>query len=489
MKSAYLYVRVSTDEQKRKGYSLPEQEDRLLKYCESNTIHIKGIYREDFSAKNFNRPEWKKLLLQIKKERSKEENTILFIKWDRFSRNIQYAYEMIGILRKHNTRAMAIDQPVDLDIPESSVMLAVYLSVPEAENTRRALNTANGMRRARLMGRHPNKAPMGFMNLTAIDGRKIISLKQPEANIIRWIFLQLAKNIYTISEVRRMAINKGLLCSSSYFFRLIRNPVYCGLIPVIVNDEEEKLIKGNHEALISVSTFNEVQKVINTKRKVSSRSEDLKAAFYLTGFLICPQCGKKLCGSFSKGSSKKYPYYHCRAKCKTRISSVLLNYNYEINIRRLMLSEKSIPLFDAILDDANLNTSKRQCLSERAIVLGELAKQQSALSKARKMYIEDMFKLDDYREFKKEYLANTTTLKTQLDDILDRLNTINLQRQLDHGSFVKIFRNYKLLTTEDKRHLIKLIPPAKVDFLTGELTLDLSESLSKILMLKKNVNQ
>lgn len=56
MKSAYLYVRVSTDEQKRKGYSLPEQEDRLLKYC-NNNIEVKGIYGEDFSAKNFNRPE------------------------------------------------------------------------------------------------------------------------------------------------------------------------------------------------------------------------------------------------------------------------------------------------------------------------------------------------------------------------------------------------------------------------------------------------
>ncbi len=62
MKTAYLYVRVSTDEQKRKGHSLPEQEDRLLKYCRYNNIEVKDIYREDFSAKNFNRPEWKKLI-------------------------------------------------------------------------------------------------------------------------------------------------------------------------------------------------------------------------------------------------------------------------------------------------------------------------------------------------------------------------------------------------------------------------------------------
>ncbi|MGB6093340.1 MAG: recombinase family protein [Moheibacter sp.] len=127
MKTAYLYVRVSTDEQKRKGYSLPEQEDRLLKYCEYNNIEVKGIYREDFSAKTFNRPEWKKLIAVIK-SKSKEDKNILFIKWDRFSRNIEYAYEMMGLLRKYKTTAMAIDQPLDFSVPESTVMLAVCLS-------------------------------------------------------------------------------------------------------------------------------------------------------------------------------------------------------------------------------------------------------------------------------------------------------------------------------------------------------------------------
>ena len=74
---------------KTKRLPLPEQEDRLLKYCNHNDIKVKGIYREDFSAKNFNRPERKKLIAMVKKKSSHEENNILFIKWDRFSRNIR----------------------------------------------------------------------------------------------------------------------------------------------------------------------------------------------------------------------------------------------------------------------------------------------------------------------------------------------------------------------------------------------------------------
>jgi DNA invertase Pin-like site-specific DNA recombinase len=40
MESAYLYIRVSTDEQKRKGYSLPEQEDQLLMIGEGIQNHF-----------------------------------------------------------------------------------------------------------------------------------------------------------------------------------------------------------------------------------------------------------------------------------------------------------------------------------------------------------------------------------------------------------------------------------------------------------------
>ena len=64
-----------------------EQEARLLKYCNFNNIEVKGIYREYHSAKNFNRPEWKELFLEVKKKSAGDDKNILFTKWNRFSRN------------------------------------------------------------------------------------------------------------------------------------------------------------------------------------------------------------------------------------------------------------------------------------------------------------------------------------------------------------------------------------------------------------------
>lgn len=483
MNSAYLYVRVSTDEQKRKGYSLPEQEDRLLKYCEYNNMRVKGIFREDYSAKSFNRPEWKSLVSLIKKERRTEENIILFVKWDRFSRNIQNAYEMIGILRKHNTSVMAIDQPVDLTIPESSVMLAVYLSVPEAENIRRALNTANGIRRAKQMGRYPNKAPIGFVNLTTPDGKKFIAPKQPEAQIIKWVFQQLAKNAQKHEEIRTMANIKGLGCTISNFSKFIRNPIYCGLINIKMNANEYQTVKGIHEPLISEALFYEVQEIINTKRKNNRKRDELRAMFFLTGYLICPICDNKIYGSFSSGSrGKRYAYYHCYRKCKARIGASKLNDSYQSKLQQLELKEGVLELFRHILKNWNTDTQRSRFLKERNLILKQLGEEEDLLSRARKLFVDNLLKFDDFREMKNEYQKNSLCLKSELESVMTKLKSIDRQHQFKDMSLINIFQGYNNLDVADKKHLVNLIPPIAPDFKTGTISLEMNSTLSKILV-------
>ncbi|MEJ5049367.1 recombinase family protein [Chryseobacterium culicis] len=486
MKTAYLYVRVSTDEQKRKGYSLPEQEDRLLKYCKYNNIEVKGIYREDYSAKNFNRPKWKELFSEIKKKSSGEDKNILFIKWDRFSRNVEYAYEMIGKLRKYKTTAMAIDQPIDFSVPESTVMLAVYLAVPEAENTRRAQNTLNGIRRAKLMGRYPNKAPIGFINVTLIDGKKAIVPKEPEAEIIKWTFNKVAQNDHKISEINRMANDKGLICSRSHFFRILRNPIYCGLIAIKLNSNEKQMIKGLHEPLISESLFYQVQSIINTKRKITAKRDDLKEMFFLRGFLTCPVCGQKLTGSFSKGKQKRYPYYHCQGGCSTRIGAILLNECYQRKLQQLVLSNTSIELFNKVLEDHNIRTQKASYLYAQQILGRKIKEERLTLSQGRKLFIAGIFKIDDYYELKKESQLNTKNIKKEDRDINLKLRIIDKMNQMEDKIFVDLFQKFSEFDISDKKHLVNLFPPINIDYKTGDLSLDLNPAFSKILSKKRN---
>lgn len=76
-------------------------------------------------------------------------DSVLFLKWDRFSRNAGDSYAMLATLQKLGIGAQAIEQPLDLSVPENKMMLAIYLAMPEVENLRRGLNVKTGTIRAR----------------------------------------------------------------------------------------------------------------------------------------------------------------------------------------------------------------------------------------------------------------------------------------------------------------------------------------------------
>jgi len=112
---------------------------------------------------------------------------LLFIKWDRFSRNATESYEMLKMLKLVEVEAQAIEQPLDLNIPENKLMLALYLASPEVENDRRALNVSVGMRRAAKEGRWVVKAPLGYSNKRDENNRPVI-VHSKYADCIRQAF-------------------------------------------------------------------------------------------------------------------------------------------------------------------------------------------------------------------------------------------------------------------------------------------------------------
>jgi len=492
MKSAYLYVRVSTDEQMRKGYSLPEQEERLLKYCELNQIIVKGIFREDFSAKDFNRPKWKELIKILKSNRKRPAENILFIKWDRFSRNIEYAYQMLGILRGLNTKPFAIDQPIDFDVPESIVMLAVYLSIPEAENNRRGRNASDGMRRARKMGRWPGRAPMGYINQSTQEGRKIMKPKQPQADLIKWAFEQFATGTYSINQVRMMTVQKGFQCSKNNFWKILHNPIYCGIITVkATKDEDIQYIKGIHKPIISESLYRKVQLLLKSKRKQRESKLQMKYQFSLRGFINCPFCGRTLTGSTSQGKHKKYSNYHCNtSKCKGRFRTEFLENSYESLLKKITLLPNVYELFDLILEDENIFTARREALNEKKDVLTEISQNKELLAKARRYLLAGKIDFEDFREMKKEHNEITYNLNERLQHLTQKLNVGFYQhREIWTKDHINIFQVYNIQDFVGKRHIASMFTPSQINISTKEFeTIQINPILKKVTMYDGIIN-
>lgn len=372
MPAVYLYIRVSTDEQAVKGYSQRSQLERLVRYCKSNNLNITETIFEDYSAKTFNRPAWNKLMTKIKSQKN-SPCMILFTFWDRFSRNITDAYLMLEKLRKIGVSLQAIDQQIDFSITESKIILAIYLATSEVENDKRSRNVSLGMQKARLEGRWINKAPLGYRNKTTTDGQKYISQYDPEAFLIREVFEEIIKERFSLSEIHKQATSKGLKCSLSAFYRLVRNPIYCGQIKIPESENEKsKVINGLHTGIISVSLFERVQKILGGKNNSNfvKRKKVLNENFILRGILLCPICGKTLTASSSQGRNRKYYYYHCTGKCKYHIRTDYLNKSFLLFLQKEQIDVSFLKIGDDFLKE--IDRGRREAYKSKKREIGKV---------------------------------------------------------------------------------------------------------------------
>jgi site-specific DNA recombinase len=424
---AYLYIRVSTDEQAEKGYSQKHQDDRLREHCKHHNIEIVGSYWEDFSGKSFDRPEFNKLIDHLKKHRNSAD-LLLFLKWDRFSRNVAESYVMISRLKKMGIEPQAIEQPLDMSIPESKIMLAIYLAAPEVENDRRSLNTIAGMRKAMKEGRHVNMAPRGYRNARDENNNPIITPGK-DAPIIKWVFEEVVKGLYNVMEIWRMARAKGLRISKSQIWNILRNPIYCGRILVpAYKSEKAMVVKASHEPIITHELFDEVQDILNGRKRKFPTRQTAKEDLPLRGYLKCKQCGGKITGSASKGNGGKYFYYHCQNGCKERFKADLANDEIVKKFGEKTPNMGVVRSFREGLENY-LKLSETNKIAQKEKLVVEIEKAKSRIANARRLMLDKEIDASEYKEIKNEYEEEIGKLEREMEglstmdsDLLEQVN-------------------------------------------------------------------
>lgn len=461
MIKVFLYIRVSTDEQADTGYSQRSQEEMLTRYCELNGFTIVNKFIEDHSAKTFNRPEFAKLLLQLRKHRGIAE-LVLFTKWDRFSRNAGDAYQMINTLNKLGVDPQAVEQPLNLEIPENKMMLAFYLAAPEVENDRRALNVFNGMRRAKKEGRYMGKAPIGYKNKIDEAGRKYIAPDE-RAPLVVWIYEQLATGNYTAESIWKMAQKRGLVCKKNGFWNIIRNTVYCSIIKVPAHKgEEDLLIPGTHQPLISKELFYNVQDILNGKKKIQRTKIFVDDKFPMRGFLTCPDCNKMLTASSSRGRNQYYDYYHCTSSCGVRYKADIINEKIIAELRKWKPHPAMQQLYKPILQDVHTQLQKLQ-RQEQGMIKEQLQQAGTRQRKALDLLLADKMEADDYRSIKRECEQQVLILE---EKITAMAIAQNIEPLIDKGlaALETIDQAYINGNTMTKRNIIGSMFPDKLQF-------------------------
>ncbi len=399
-RKAILYVRVSTDEQAEKGHSLAHQEEMLRRHCLLNNIEIVGFYKEDYSAKTFDRPEFTKILTFLRKNKGAAD-LLLFLKWDRFSRNAPEAYSMISQLHKLGTEPQGIEQPLNMEIPEQKFLLALYLTAPEVENDRRALNVIAGIRKAMKDGRFIGSAPFGYKHGRTEANRPCIAPNEKQMGFVQTAFEMMATGNYHIEELRVIMNKKGMPLGRTRFWYMFRNPVYIGKVYVpAYKHEQEMIVKGSHEPIIADALYYEVQDVLEgRKRNLPISPFCQQEELPLRGFLTCAKCGRTLTGSASKGRSARYYYYHCKRECKERFRAEEANEYFFGMLRSVSSQKKLLQTYELIMTDAHKKKGQDRS-AELQQDKRELETYQKRLDNAQTLMLDGKLDVAEYQKIK-----------------------------------------------------------------------------------------
>ena len=287
---AFLYERVSSEEQARHGYSLDAQHEALTAFCDKNKYAVVGVYKDEgISARKpyTKRPAMLQLLEDLEKVKP---DIILFTKLDRWFRNIKEYYKVQDILDRNKVDWKAINEEYDTSTASGRLYVNIKLSIAqdEADRTSERIKDIQGqlVAQGKVLG---GKTPIGY----AIKDKHLVfgdDIAITKDAIEHYMLHQtLTKTCQYLNEKYDKAYHhhhiKGLLTNPILYGSYRDNPNFC-------------------EPLITADEFNKLQVMLSKNIKFAPK----KHTHLFAGLIVCPLCGSALAGC----NNGKWKYYRCR---------------------------------------------------------------------------------------------------------------------------------------------------------------------------------
>lgn len=348
MKKIALYIRVSTQEQALEGHSIPEQTDRLNKYCEAHGWTVISTFTDPgYSGSNINRPALQQLITGCQ---SNLFNTVLVYKLDRLSRSQKDTLYLIeDVFLANNVDFISMSENFDTSSPFGRAMIGI-LSVfaqLEREQIKERLKMGHVGRAKKGLWHGGSNSPIGY---NFIDGELVIN--EYEAMQVRKIF-DLFLNGLDGEQLSLHAISKYM--QERYTNRysswnnpatigiILRNPLYAGKL----NYDGEEYV-GTHDPIISEETFLSAQKQYKSYMKEFGKTQRSPyiGRHLLSGLMFCGNCGARYFTYNCK--SKKYGAYYYY-KCYTRDGNRKMRTGNYCKNKTYQLTELDQTVIDEIL--------------------------------------------------------------------------------------------------------------------------------------------
>jgi len=276
----------------------------------------------------------------------------------------------------------------------------------------------------------------------------------------------------------------------SYPCLAIRNPVYCGKIFVAkFKDEEERLVPGQHEGIASEELFQQVQDVLDGRGRIYRPKAQTRDEFPLRGFLICPNCGKLLTGSRSKGRNSYYTYYHCTPKCGTRFKTEEANTSFLRELRKYVPRRAMVNVYGELIME-EFKEATYHSRQERTTVLKQIDILNDQLNKARMEMLFERIDPADFKIMKADCEREINALERKITQIPHDTRTIEGITKKGMDNLIRLDELFENGNIREKREIVGSIFPENLTF-NGDYyrTERLNEAVRQIYLIEKALQE
>lgn len=440
MKTAVSYLRMSTD---RQEHSIDSQERLIKEFAQHNSYYIQQYYiDEGISGRSVEkRPQF----LQMIDDSAKGEfQYVIIYDSSRFARNLEQSLVYKSILKKNGVEIISITEPT-LDEDTSLITDALFGAMNEMYSRKLSKNVKRGMEQKALRGEFCGNVPYGYDY--DLDKKELV-LNPTEAPIAKYILseIQSGRTPYSIAiETREKNIKTkaGVSLERRRIEYIIRNPVYKGYIRWSC-DGKQIVQKSTHEALITETEFDEIQRITNERAerlRINAKPAE-KSLHWLSGIMYCTECNSTYTFVKAREKEGKKARFRCSGQSRGRCSSGI-SFKVEVLETQILTI-----LYEIIQNDSDLySLNIQKAPSPKVDYRGDIKKLNNSLARAKQAFLAGVDTIVEYGDNKKALLAEIERLQT--------LQTEKKDKKIDMNKFRARLINVHAILISDSDPLLK----------------------------------
>ena len=409
--NAGLYMRVSTEDQAREGFSLPEQKERLEAYCKFNDYNIVEYYKDaGISAKTGNhRPEYERMLEDGKQGKI---NMFIALKLDRVTRSVKDWESLIEFTEKYNIDLALVNDKIDTTTANGKMVSRIMMSVSQNEIERTSERTIIGLEGAIKQGHIPARAPLGYKHVDKVlvpdPLTKDIVIRIFNLYFEGWTYFRIA-NLFNEEKV----LGKTNWCDSG-ILKIISNVIYKGDYIQGKTTNNPRYFNNVVEPLVSKELWENCQ----VQKKKNQRNYMRSQTYIFLQKLKCPKCGRILAGGASHKikAGKWYFYYRCE-NCKNNIKET----DIEEFIKHIL---SDILEYDNVVNEFFLPMLKNKLDNNKPDYEKEIKNLEKKKDKVKEAFLSDLFTIEEVK-------TKTEIIDKQINDMKNKILENETAEQLD----------------------------------------------------------